>query len=108
MPAGSRLLAAAALALACLAACTPRTTADLDPAAAGPPAPAGRPTGWRLAFADEFDGAALDRSRWADTSSAEPDGGRGNLDNQQLEWNQAANCRVGGGERSEEHTSELQ
>jgi len=105
VPVRSRRRAAAVLAFACLAAiaaCTPHPdaapAADLDPAAGVTPAPVGQPAGWRLSFDDEFDGAALDRSRWSDTSSAEPDGGRGNLGNQQLEWNQAANCRVGGGE----------
>ena len=105
MPARSRSLAAAVLTLSCLAAvaaCTPGTdaapAADLDPAAGVAPMPAGRPSGWRPAFSDEFGGTSLDRSRWADKSSAEPDGGHGNLGNQQLEWNQAANCRVGGGE----------
>jgi beta-glucanase (GH16 family) len=112
VPARSRL-ATAAVALAFLAAaataatavaCTPRTgaapTAELDPAPGGtpPPVPAGRPSGWRPVFSDDFDGTTLNRSRWSDHSSAEPDGGRGNLDNQQLEWNQAANCQVGGGE----------
>jgi len=63
----------------------------------GPPTPVGQDRGWRIVFGDEFDGPALDRSRWADTSSAEPDQGRGNLANQQLEWNQAANCQVGEG-----------
>lgn len=60
--------------------------------------PAGQSGGWRLAFADEFDGRTLDRSKWADASSAEADDGHGNPGNQQLEWNQAANCTVGGGE----------
>jgi beta-glucanase (GH16 family) len=60
----------------------------------GPPLPVGQSGGWELAFADEFDGPSLDPARWADRSSAEPDEGRGNPGNQQLEWNQAANCRV--------------
>jgi len=60
----------------------------------GPPLPAGQEGGWQLAFSDEFDGTSLDMSRWQDHSSAEPDEGRGNLGNQQLEWNQAANCQV--------------
>jgi beta-glucanase (GH16 family) len=62
-----------------------------------PPLPAGQEGGWEMAFSDEFDGSSLDASRWADHSSAEPDEGRGNLGNQQLEWNQAANCQVSGG-----------
>jgi beta-glucanase (GH16 family) len=63
-----------------------------------PPLPVGLEGGWELAFSDEFDDPSLDRSRWADRSSAEPDEGRGNHGNQQLEWNQAPNCRVDGGE----------
>ncbi|WIM92889.1 glycoside hydrolase family 16 protein [Actinoplanes oblitus] len=59
--------------------------------------PLGAPGGWRLIFGDDFDGTALDPARWADRSSAEPDDGRGNPGNEQLEWNQAANCRVGDG-----------
>ena len=104
-------LPAAILSLALLAACTSqgggdsRRTATPPPAAAPaprtddpPPLPAGQPGGWKLAFSDEFEGAALDTERWHDHSSAEPDEGRGNLGNQQLEWNQAANCTVGDGE----------
>jgi len=62
-----------------------------------PPLPTGQEGGWEMAFSDEFDGSALDTSRWDDHSSAEPDEGRGNLGNQQLEWNQSANCQVGAG-----------
>ncbi|MGA5300390.1 glycoside hydrolase family 16 protein [Nucisporomicrobium flavum] len=88
------------LCLLTAAACT--TPGRAEPRASAPaPAPAlpdGQKGGWRPAFHDEFDGDRLDPSRWADHSSAEPDEGRGNLGNQQLEWNRAANCRVGGGE----------
>jgi beta-glucanase (GH16 family) len=73
-------------------AATPPVEAD------GPPLPVGQTEGWELMFSDEFDGTSLDRKRWADQSSAEPDMGRGNPDNQQLEWNQAANCTVGDNE----------
>jgi len=59
--------------------------------------PVGRGDGWTLLFADEFDGDAVDWTGWADSSSAEADDGHGNLDNQQLEWNQAANCAVSDG-----------
>jgi beta-glucanase (GH16 family) len=103
---------AAAIALLCLAplsACTGHEDGTdrisvAPPAAPAPekgdptPLPAGRKSGWTLAFSDEFEGAALDASRWTDRSSAEPDEGRGNLGNQQLEWNQAANCQVTDGE----------
>ena len=64
----------------------------------GPPMPVGQTDGWQIAFSDEFDGPSLDRERWTDQSGAEADEGRGNKDNKQLEWNQAANCSVGGGE----------
>jgi len=105
----TRCLAAAALCLPLLSACNSHaqahnaaTTAPPPPpgpAASGPPPmPVGQKTGWQLAFSDEFDGTSLDPARWADRSTAEPDEGRGNLDNQQLEWNQAANCQVTGGE----------
>jgi beta-glucanase (GH16 family) len=69
-------------------------------AAAGdaPPMPVGQKAGWQLVFSDEFEGGALDTSRWSDRSTAEPDKGHGNKDNQQLEWNQAANCQVSDGE----------
>jgi beta-glucanase (GH16 family) len=63
-----------------------------------PPQPVGQKGGWTMAFSDEFEGTSLDMSRWVDRSSAEPDAGHGNLGNQQLEWNQAANCTVSGGE----------
>lgn len=63
--------------------------------AGGPPLPVGQVDGWEMVFSDEFEGSTLDRGRWADFSTAEPDAGRGNPGNQQLEWNQAANCRVG-------------
>jgi beta-glucanase (GH16 family) len=63
-----------------------------------PPQPVGAQGGWELVFSDEFDGDALDRSRWSDRSSAQGGGGHGNTDNQQLEWNQLANCQVTGGE----------
>ncbi|MEN3310649.1 MAG: hypothetical protein V7603_6851, partial [Micromonosporaceae bacterium] len=77
--------------------------ASLPPAAPAPlpdhpPLPAGQPAGWTLVFADEFEGSRLDTAKWADQSSAESDDGHGNLPNHQLEWNQAGNCVVSGGE----------
>jgi beta-glucanase (GH16 family) len=90
------------LLLVLLAGCTPPADEPVitveSPApspAGGPPLPAGQVDGWELVFSDEFEGSTLDRERWADFSTAEPDAGRGNPGNQQLEWNQAANCRVG-------------
>ncbi len=64
----------------------------------GPPLPVGQADGWKMEFSDEFDGSTLDSRRWADQSGAEADNGRGNKGNKQLEWNQGANCTVGGGE----------
>ncbi len=65
---------------------------------------------WSLAFDDEFDGTKLDTAKWVDASTAESDAGHGNLDNGQLEWNQAANCAVGNGvlaltAKRQQHTS---
>jgi beta-glucanase (GH16 family) len=87
---------AAALVVLSLGACnwTKGATAEVG---SGPPRPLGQDGSWRLTFRDEFTGTTLDRERWRDHSSAEPDSGRGNHDNQQLEWNQAANCSVSGG-----------
>ncbi len=87
MPRPWRLTAAILVLGLPLAACTgpdgtddpvtpaPNTGAASAPAALGPeddgpPMPVGREQGWRLAFSDEFDGASLDRGRWADISSA--------------------------------------
>jgi beta-glucanase (GH16 family) len=95
-------LAGAATVLIGLGGCAePREPAPRAPAAPGstdPVRPAGQTGDWRLVFSDEFDGTELDRSRWTDVSSAEADAGHGNKGNQQLEWNQAANCVVSGGE----------
>jgi beta-glucanase (GH16 family) len=93
-----RRAVAIALCLLMLAACTSAGRAEQRLSAAVPPLPDGQEGGWTLAFRDEFDGDRLDRGRWDDRSSAEPDEGRGNIGNQQLEWNQAANCEVRGGE----------
>ncbi|MEV7024261.1 glycoside hydrolase family 16 protein [Kitasatospora sp. NPDC093558] len=66
------------------------------------PAPAGPAGPWDLKFADEFDGTSLDRTKWSYQSGAEADWstaplGTGNPDNQQLEFDQPANCTVSGG-----------
>ncbi|QWP78560.1 glycoside hydrolase family 16 protein [Lysobacter sp. K5869] len=65
-----------------------------DPAATRP---LGAGTNWVYTFGDEFNGSAVDWNKWADNSSAESDNGHGNPGNQQLEWNQAANCSISGG-----------
>jgi beta-glucanase (GH16 family) len=118
------LAVVAMLCLLLLPACTGRgdaTGPSAGPPKAGtnsgagagdaPPLPVGQKDRWELVFSDEFEDTSLDTSRWRDRSSAEPDLGRGNKDNQQLEWNLAANCQVGDGElvmtaRREQHTSE--
>ncbi|HZX01969.1 MAG TPA: glycoside hydrolase family 16 protein, partial [Kribbella sp.] len=40
----------------------------------------------KLVFADEFDGTAIDRTKWAIHSNAEGDQCLGNKSNDQLEW----------------------
>ena len=52
---------------------------------------------WNLAFRDEFNGSAVDWTKWADNSPALRDQGKGNLANNQLEWNQRQNCTVANG-----------
>ncbi|MFD0321680.1 MULTISPECIES: glycoside hydrolase family 16 protein [Lysobacter] len=59
--------------------------------------PLGAGSNWVYKFGDEFTAAAVDWNKWADNSSAESDNGHGNPGNQQLEWNQAANCSVSNG-----------
>ncbi|MFF0415391.1 family 16 glycosylhydrolase [Kitasatospora sp. NPDC004745] len=77
----------------------PSTTAPSPPSRTAPTGPTGR---WDLKFADEFDGTSLDRTRWSYQSDAEADWsanplGTGNPGNQQLEFDQPANCAVSGG-----------
>jgi beta-glucanase (GH16 family) len=88
---------AAALTVVCLAGCTGRTHGLAIDDTPAPPRPVGAGGKWKLAFSEEFNGSSLNRAHWIDYSTAEPDAGRGNLGNQQLEWNQAANCTVSGG-----------
>jgi beta-glucanase (GH16 family) len=93
-------VAVAALCASMLASCKGDARADSPappPGSAAPPNPLGQKSGWTPAFSDEFNESTLDLTRWADHSTAESDGGHGNLGNQQLEWNQAANCPVQGG-----------
>lgn len=78
----------------------PERSFSVSAAPNGDPAstrPLGAGSNWVYTFGDEFDGAAVDWNKWADTSSAESDNGRGNPDNQQLEWNQGKNCAVAAG-----------
>jgi hypothetical protein len=58
----------------------------------GSPSPVGVGGSWRYTFGDDFTGPIAWGTKWSETSSAEADGGHGNKGNQQLEWNQAANC----------------
>lgn len=43
-------------------------------------------TAWPLAFADEFDGDQIDRTKWSIHSNAEAEDCLGNKGNEQLEW----------------------
>jgi len=63
----------------------------------GPPVPMGVGGSWRYTFGDEFTGPVAWGTTWADSSSAEADNGHGNQGNQQLEWNQRANCGTSNG-----------
>jgi Glycosyl hydrolases family 16 len=76
----------------------PTSVPPTPPPSSGAYHPDGPGGTWNLAFDDEFSGTSVDTSQWAYDSSAEPDDGDGNLPNNQLEWDQAQNCSVGGGE----------
>jgi beta-glucanase (GH16 family) len=71
------------------------TTTSAPPT--GSPVPVGVPGSWRYTFGDDFNGPIAWGTTWVDHSSAEADGGHGNAGNQQLEWNQAANCSTADG-----------
>jgi beta-glucanase (GH16 family) len=62
-------------------------------AASADPAPAPG----TVVFADEFDGSAIDRAKWAIHSNAEADQCLGNKGNQQLEWHTWDALAVGNG-----------
>ena len=64
------------------------------PSAFTPDGPSGT---WDLLFNDEFDRTSVDTTKWNYTSSAEADDGQGNLQNQQLSWNQGQNCTEASG-----------
>jgi hypothetical protein len=87
---------------------SPSATSSLSPSTSSPPAPRptsatssprpfGVPGSWTYTFGDDFSGPVAWGSRWADSSSAEADNGHGNPGNQQLEWNQRANCSTADG-----------
>ena len=75
---------------------TPVTPTPTQPA--GKFQPDGPGGTWNLDFDGEFTGSSVNTSQWAYSSSAESDNGDGNLPNNQLEWDQAQNCSVGGGQ----------
>ncbi|MBE1565280.1 beta-glucanase (GH16 family) [Nonomuraea africana] len=71
----------------------------LGPGDVEPVGPGGR---WTLTFQDEFDGSAVDGSKWQFRSTAESDWsdkpyGTGNPNSKQLEFDQPGNCSVAGG-----------
>jgi Glycosyl hydrolases family 16 len=82
---------------------TPSSIPTPSPVNGNPTAPTGKytpdgPAGsWNLAFDSEFTGTSVNTNQWAYSSSAEADDGDGNHGNNQLEWDQAQNCSVGGG-----------
>jgi beta-glucanase (GH16 family) len=73
------------------------TAAPTPTSAGGNPVPVGVSGTWTYKFGDDFTGPVAWGSKWADSSSAEADSGHGNLGNQQLEWNHAANCATSNG-----------
>ncbi len=73
------------------------TAAPTPTSPTGNPAPVGLSGAWTYKFGDDFNGAVAWGTRWAASSTAEADGGHGNMGNQQLEWNQAANCSTSNG-----------
>lgn len=72
------------------------TSAPAPSSAPASSAPEGQSGTWMLLFADEFDGAALDSSRWV-TCYWWDTGGCTNKGNQELEWYQPENVIVGDG-----------
>lgn len=70
------------------------------PPSGSPTTPEGQTGNWSLIFDDEFDGTAVDTSKWSFVSSAESNcdaQGCSNPGNQQLEYNWGNNCSVAGG-----------
>jgi cell division septation protein DedD len=76
---------------------SPTATVTTAPPTNSSPIPVGIGGTWSYKFGDDFAGPLAWGSKWADSSTAEADGGHGNTGNQQLEWNQAANCSTSNG-----------
>lgn len=90
------------------------TGARSAPGGENPPAgvqPQGGGTGWNIKWWDEFNGTSVDwDTKWRGNSSSLADNGRGNKDNQQLEYNLDRNCQEKDGAvtitaKRESHTS---
>lgn len=61
--------------------------------------PVGQTSGWTMTFSDEFSGTSVDTTKWSYQSTAEGDWssnplGTGNSGNEQLEFDQPANCTI--------------
>ncbi|MGW4476547.1 glycoside hydrolase family 16 protein [Nonomuraea sp. NPDC004354] len=84
---------------------TMSSTEDMVPASLARPGdvdPVGPGGQWNLRFQDEFDGSAVDGSKWQFRSTAESDWsdepyGTGNPDSKQMEFDRPENCSVGDG-----------
>lgn len=82
---------------------TTTTAAPTTTTAPPPPTPSGPSGSFRLTFEDNFDGTAVDTTKWTDKSSSRThclQGQRfqdGTYNNKQLEWNQMANASVANG-----------
>ncbi|MEU7899850.1 glycoside hydrolase family 16 protein [Nonomuraea sp. NPDC049152] len=85
--------------LAVMSALTMSSAERTVPGDVEPVGPGGR---WTLTFRDEFDGSAVDGSKWEHRSTAESDWsdepyGTGNPDSKQLGFDHPGNCSVAGG-----------
>lgn len=74
---------------------TSSPVATTSSTAGTPTAPAGGP--WKLSFSDEFDGTALDGSRWATCYPRPGDMSCSNTGNGEAQWYKPGNVSVGGG-----------
>ena len=93
MPGRAALLAALMLG----AACTQSGSAPVEQTALVATQPAGQAGRGELLFSDEFDGAALDSSKWV-TCYWWDRGGCTNLGNHELQWYQPGNVTVANGQ----------